>query len=210
MGKRNMRWVILMLLGTVVGCSSVNKSDSSLVEAALNYKPQAMENYVLGAGDVVQINVWRNPDLSGEVKIRPDGKLSSPLVGDVKAAGLTPEQLSKEVRDRIATYVREPQVSVIVMATESYAFRNRVRVTGAVEKPLSIAYTEGMNVLDLLLSAGGLNDFADGNDAVLYRQYEGQTVVIPVRADDLLSRGDVSSNYRMLPGDILTIPEKAL
>lgn len=200
----------LALLTAVAGCSTVQTSDQALIQAALNSKPKMLENYVLGAGDSVMVNVWRNPDLSGNITIRPDGKLSSPLVGDVVASGLTPDQLSKMIRDKISTYVREPQVSIIVTSSASYDFRSRVRVTGAVTKPISIAYTEGMNVLDVVLSAGGLNDFASGNSAVLYRQYDGQTVVIPVKADDLLKKGDVSTNYNLLPGDILTIPEKVL
>lgn len=209
--QKNPKWAIgLMLIGAIAGCTTVQTSEQSLIDAALNYKPKMLENYVLGAGDAVLVNVWRNPDLSGNVTIRPDGKLSSPLVGDVVAAGLTPEQLSKLIRDKISIYVREPQVSVIVTSSASYDFRSRVRVTGAVGKPISLAYTEGMNVLDVVLSAGGLNDFANGNSAVLYRQYEGQTVVIPVKADDLLKKGDVSTNFDLLPGDILTIPEKVL
>ncbi len=200
----------LALLALASGCSTVQTSDPALIDAALKSKPTVLENYVLGAGDAVLVNVWRNPDLSGTITIRPDGKLSSPLVGDVVAAGLTPDQLGKLIRDKISVYVREPQVSIIVTSAASYEFRSRVRVTGAVLKPISIPYSEGMNVLDVMLGAGGLNDFASGNSAVLYRQFEGQTVVIPVRADDLLKKGDVSTNYNLLPGDILTIPEKVL
>lgn len=201
---------VAITLAIGAGCTSIQTSDPALIEAALKYRPSVLENYVLGAGDEIVVNIWRNPDLSGTVVIRPDGKLSSPLVGDVTASGLTPEQLAQVIRERIGTYVRDPQVSVIVTSTGSYEFRSRVRITGAVERPLSIAYSEGMNVLDAVLSAGGLNDFADGNDAILYRQFQGQTVVIPVRAEDLLKRGDVATNYNLLPGDILTIPEKTL
>ncbi|GAA3978299.1 XrtA/PEP-CTERM system exopolysaccharide export protein [Allohahella marinimesophila] len=215
---RSMQWlrratalVLVVSVTAVLGaCETVSYSDSDLIDAALKAKPQSLETYVLGPGDAVSVSVWRNPDLSTETTIRPDGKLSSPLVGDLLAAGLSPEQLATAIEDRLSVYLKEPKVSVIVRNSNSYEFTNRVRITGAVNNPQSIPYKEGVTILDLVLSAGGMTDFAKGGSAILYRQFQQQTVVIPVDLEAIMNGGDIRANYRLLPGDVITVPEKIL
>ncbi|MAM87467.1 MAG: sugar ABC transporter substrate-binding protein [unclassified Hahellaceae] len=209
--RRATALLLIVSVTAVLGaCQSVSYSDSELIEAALKAKPQSLETYVLGPGDAVSVSVWRNPDLSTETTIRPDGKLSSPLVGDLLAAGLSPEQLATAIEDRLSVYLKEPKVSVIVRNSNSYEFTNRVRITGAVNNPQSIPYKEGVTILDLVLSAGGMTDFAKGGSAILYRQFQQQTVVIPVDLEAIMNGGDIRANYRLLPGDVVTVPEKVL
>lgn len=201
---------VLLALTTLVwlaGCAGPQISNQQL-QAALNSTPPSMKHYILGPTDVVKVDVWRNQDLSATVPVRPDGKISVPLIGDVQAAGLTPETLAHNVEKKLQNYIRQPQVSVIVQQMTSHEFTERVRVTGAVKNPQSTPYREGMTVLDVVLSAGGLNNFADGNDAVLYRKVNGKVVALPVHLDDILNQGDIRTNYKLHPGDILTVPER--
>ncbi|MBU6950589.1 MULTISPECIES: XrtA/PEP-CTERM system exopolysaccharide export protein [unclassified Hahella] len=202
--------VLALLAVLFSACSTVKPSDNALVSAALKDRPKMLESYILGPGDVVNINVWRNPELSGGVPIRPDGKLSTTLVGDIVASGKTPAQLAEEIKQKLSVYIREPQVSVVVTGMQSYEFSSRVRVTGAVKSPISIPYRHGMTVMDVVLTAGGLNDFASGDGGVLYRQYQGKTVIIPVKLNEIFQEGDVTTNYELNPGDIITVPEKVL
>lgn len=165
--------------------------------------------YKIGVGDALQINVWRNQELSLAVPVRPDGKISMPLVGDIVAAGLTPLELSDNIVVGLGAYVRSPQVTVIVTNPSSSDFQRRVRITGAVQAPQSIAFREGMTVLDLVLLAGGTNDFASSNNAKLYRKIEGQMKIYPIYLDDLINKGDVRTNYPLQPSDIVTVPERS-
>ncbi|RMF19228.1 MAG: sugar ABC transporter substrate-binding protein [Gammaproteobacteria bacterium] len=207
-----MKALIAVLVAVILaGCSAqqVRVSDPETVKAALAMKPENLKAYILGPGDVVSVNVWRNPDLSISVPVRPDGKISTPLVGDIQAAGRTPTQLSQEMQKALAVYLREPQVSVVVTGMGSYEYLNRVRVTGAVNRPISTPYREGMTVLDLVLDAGNVNNFAESEQAVLYRQMGQKTVVIPVDLRAIVEDGNLASNYRLLPGDVLSVPERA-
>lgn len=140
--------------------------------------------------------------------IRPDGKISVPLIGDVQASGRTPEELAANIETSLSAYIREPQVSVVVTSMGSHEFTDRVRVTGAVVQPTSVPHRDGLTVLDMVLSAGGANAFAALNNAMLYRPLEGEVVAIPIRLGDILNNGDIETNYSMRPGDILTIPER--
>tara|TARA_R100000322_G_scaffold140212_2_gene95956 strand:- start:3696 stop:4268 length:573 start_codon:yes stop_codon:yes gene_type:complete len=183
-------------------------SNSDQINAALTSSPSDAAAYIIGPTDVVKISVWRNPDLSVDVPVRPDGKISAPLVGDVQAAGRSPEQLAQNIKEELSVYIKEPEVTVIVASMGSNEFVDRVRVTGAVKSPLSVPYRKGMTVMDMVLNAGGLNEFAKGDQARLYRKHQGGVVAIPVDVEAILTEGDVRTNYSMHPGDILTVPER--
>lgn len=168
-----------------------------------------LHEYRIGVGDSLRINVWRNEELSSEVPVRPDGKISLPLVGDTKAAGRTTTGLAEALTESLNEYVRNPQVTVIVTNPSSSDFQRRVRITGAVHNPQSMPYREGMTVLDLVLMAGGPNEFSSANRARLYRSVDGKVEVFPVRLRDLIEKGEIETNYPLEPSDIVTVPERA-
>lgn len=167
--------------------------------------------YRIGVDDLVQVSVWRNPELSVTVPVRPDGRISVPLIGDVQAGGRTPAEVARSVEERLGAYVRDPKVAIILTELRSHEFISRVRVTGAVRTPVSIPYRQGMTVLDAVLQAGGVNEFAAPDRARLYRRGEdGEAVrTIDVRLGAILNKGDVASNIAVAPGDIITVPERA-
>lgn len=200
--------LVLLSLTWLAGCAGPQVSSQQAIQQALNSTPPSIKQYILGPSDSVEVSVWRNPDLSVTVPVRPDGKISVPLIGDVQAAGLTPEKLASNIQKQLNTYIREPKVSVIVEQMGSHEYTERVRVTGAVKSPMSTPYRQGMTVLDMVLVAGGLNDFAAPNKAVLYRKVGDKVVAIPVHLEDILTKGDIKTNYKLHPGDILTIPER--
>ena len=162
--------------------------------------------YRIGVGDSLAVNVWRNDDLSITVPVRPDGKISVPLAGDVDVGARTPEEVSAAITTKLAKYIRDPFVTVIVTDMGSEVFRNRVRVTGAVQKPVSIPYRQGMTVLDVVLEAGGVNEFASLSRATLYRRDCSR---LPVRLDHILKRGEMATNYDIRAGDVVTVPQSA-
>lgn len=199
---------LLAALGSafLVACSNVPVESGPPPEV----KEFAMDkNYRIGVGDDVSIKVWRNEELSVQVPVRPDGKVSSPLVGDIVAAGLTTQELSKSISEKLSNYVRNPEVTVIVTNPASADFLRRVRVTGSVRNPLSVSYRQGMTVMDLVLQAGGLTEFASPNKSRLYRTVDGKTKIYPVNLDDILQRGDLTTNYTLYPSDVVTIPERS-
>ncbi|NIR58165.1 MAG: sugar ABC transporter substrate-binding protein [Gammaproteobacteria bacterium] len=165
-------------------------------------------DYRIGVDDLVQVTVWRNPDLSVTVPVRPDGQISVPLVGDVQAGGLTPEQVSSRITRRLERYIREPNVTVIVTELRSHEYLTRVRVTGAVVGPVSIPHRQGMTVLDAVLEAGGVNEFAAPGRTKVYRRRAGETRVIEVRLDQILHDGKLETNVELRPGDVVTVPER--
>ena len=164
------------------------------------------DEYRIGAGDALSINVWRNDDLSVSVPVRPDGKISVPLAGDIEVGNKTPEEVSANITELLSKFIRDPYVTVIVTTMGSDQYRSRVRVTGAVNAPLSIPYRQGMTVLDVVLEAGGLTEFANPSKAILYRK-NGDSVPLDLRG--ILNRGDMSTNYSLVPGDVITVPERA-
>jgi polysaccharide export outer membrane protein len=181
----------------------------SLQAPKIDPEAQAVSAYHIGVDDEVRVSVWQNPGLDVSVPVRPDGKISVPLVGDVDAGGRTPEEVSAEIQEKLKTYVRDPQVTVIVTQLRSHEYLSRVRVTGAVRQPVSVPYRQGMTVLDAVLAAGGTNEFAAGDRTELYRK-EGQgTRAYAVRLDRILKDGDLATNYPVQPGDVITIPERA-
>lgn len=191
---------------------------SLLLMAGCQNKPTVIEqpedsylkdqDYRLGVGDSLAINVWRNPELSAVMPIRPDGKIALSLVGDIHAAGLTVEELTHSINEALLEYVRNPQVVVLLMDSAGADFQRRVRITGAVNAPQSLPYRDGMTVLDLVLIAGGPNDFARGNKAKLYRMTKDGLKVYDIRLNDILEKGIIDTNYRLQPQDIVTIPER--
>ena len=164
------------------------------------------ETYVIGPGDGLQIFVWGHEDLTTAVNVRPDGNISTPLVEDLSASGKTPTELARLGEERLSEYVRTPQVTVIVQNFVG-EYGRQVRVVGQAAQPQSLAYRDGMTLLDLLISVGGLSEFAAGNRAKLVRKVDGEEQTIRVRLDDLINKGDLEQNVRIRPGDVLIIPE---
>ena len=165
-----------------------------------------MSNYRIGPGDVLDIFVWRNPEISTKVPVRPDGKISTPLVEDMVAVGKTPSELARDMEEVLATYIKSPSVNVIVSEFKG-TFAEQIRVVGQAANPQAIPYREGMTLLDVMIAVGGLGEFAAGNRAKLVRNENGRTVEYRVRLSDLLNDGDISQNVVVRPGDVLIIPE---
>ncbi|AFU98968.1 XrtA/PEP-CTERM system exopolysaccharide export protein [Simiduia agarivorans] len=197
-------YLLLPLLFALASCSSQGPVTPP---PTTDYTPVA--DYRVGVGDALQISVWRNEELSVAVPVRPDGKISMPLIGDIVAAGHTPVELAGQITQGLKSFVRNPQVTVIVVNPSSADFQRRIRITGAVQAPQSIPYREGITVLDLVLLAGGTNEFASGNNAKLYRRINGETKVYPIYLDDLINKGKTDTNYPLIPSDIVTVPERA-
>jgi polysaccharide biosynthesis/export protein len=163
------------------------------------------ESYVIGAGDTLQIFVWRNPDLTATIPVRPDGKISTPLVEDMVAVGKTPSQLARDVEAKLAVYVRSPTVNVIV--TQPMGTFGQIQVIGQVTKPGSLPYRAGMKVLDAVLAVQGLTQFAAGNRAKIERSAGDKKQEIKVKLDALVNKGDMRQNLPLQPGDVLVVPE---
>jgi polysaccharide biosynthesis/export protein len=162
-------------------------------------------DYLIGPGDKLQIYVWQNPDLTVTVPVRQDGKVSTPLVEDMVAAGKTPSVLARDIEVVLAEYVRSPKVNVFVL--EAVSALSQVKVTGQVKTPQAMPYHEGMTVLDAVLAAGGLTDFAAGNRAKVVRTANGKSEELKIHLDKLLNSGDMSQNLALRPGDVILIPE---
>ncbi len=200
-----MRNLLFLLCAVIVqACATPDKSAMPAEGEAYS-----AEVYRIGVGDQLRVDVWRNPELSVEVPVRPDGKISAPLVGDVLAAGIAPEDLAQTLTEKLQTFIRSPKVTVVVVNPASADFQQRVRVTGAIQSPTSVAYRKGMTVLDLILVGGGANEFALLNKAKLYRVTEEGTKVYSVRLKDILEKGKLDTNYNLLPSDIVTVPERS-
>ena len=164
--------------------------------------PSADDVYKVGPLDSLNIVVWRNTDLSGTVSVRPDGRISTPLVQDLSVAGKTPPEIAREIEKVLGKYVRDPNVTVLVTSFQG-TFSEQIRIVGEATKPQAIAYRQNMTLLDVMIQAGGLTDFADGNSAVLVRNNTSYTV----RLKDLLKRGDITANAAMAPGDVIIVPQ---
>lgn len=163
-------------------------------------------DYLVGPGDSVNIIVWRNPEVSMSVPVRPDGKITTPLVEDLPASGKTASQLARDIEKALSKYIQEPVVTVIVTAFVG-PYSEQIRVIGQAAKPQALPYRENMTVLDVLIAVGGITDFADGNRASVIRNIGGNPQQFSVRLDDLIKDGDISANVLMRPGDVLVIPE---
>ncbi len=184
---------------TGTGTAGAPPAESAVVDA-----------YKIGVDDEVQVSVWRNPDLSVKAPVRPDGMISVPLVGDVMAGGRSPTEVADEIKGKLKTFVVDPQVTVVLTELRSHEYLSRVRVTGAVRTPVSIPYRQGMTVLDAVLAAGGITEFAAPDRSNLYRKAGESTGTYQVRLDSVLNSGDLSTNYKVAPGDVITVPERVL
>ena len=197
----------LFLSLALVACATSGNAQSGPPPADTS---AAVETYQIGVDDIVQVTVWRNPELGITVPVRPDGMISVPLVGDVKAGGRTPSEVASDLQGKLAAYVRDPQVAVILTDLRSHEYLSRVRVTGAVRQPISIPYRQGMTVLDAVLAAGGVTEFAASDRSDLYRKSSSGTRSYEVRLDRILNRGDLTTNFKVAPGDVITVPERVL
>lgn len=162
--------------------------------------------YIIGPLDNLNIFVWRNPDVSISVPVRPDGRISTPLIEDLTAAGKTPTQLARDVEGELAKFIQDPIVTVIVTGFTG-PFARQVRVVGQATRPQAIPYRDNMTLLDVMVAVGGITEFAAGNRASIVRTVNTEQKQYRVRVSDLVKDGDVSANVQMLPGDILIIPE---
>jgi polysaccharide export outer membrane protein len=197
-----LRGLVLTLLAAV---ASVACAQNAPLPAEPPPSPVDVNQYIIGPGDTLQIFVWRNPELSQTVPVRPDGQISTPLVENIVAVGKTPSQLARDMEKVLSEYVRSPKVNVIVTSPVS-AF-SQIKVVGQVAHPQGVAYREGMKVLDVVLAVGGLGQFAAGNRAKIVRTENGKTEEIKVKLADLLNKGDMKQNYAVKPGDVLVVPE---
>ena len=200
-----LKMIVALLLAQIISACSTN----TLPTATLHPSNAADANsykYLIGAGDVLNIFVWRNPEVSGSFVVRPDGMITTSLVEDIKVAGKTPTELARSIEEILATYLRDPIVTVTVNSFIG-PFSEQIRVIGEAAQPQAISYTQHMTLLDVMIQVGGLTEFADGNDAVLVRIENGQQKQYEIFIDELLKDGEISANVDMLPGDIIIIPE---
>ena len=193
--------VLVFIVMTVTGCST---APGPVVERM----PPRVDtgDYIIGPGDNLNINVWNNPEVSASVPVRPDGKISTPLVEDMQAVGKTPAELGRDVETVLSEYIRSPKVTVIVSGFVG-TFGEQIRVVGQAVNPQAIPYRDRMTLLDVMIEVGGLSPFAAGNRAKIMRWSDGEQIEIPVRVEDLIEKGKIDSNIEMHPGDVLVIPE---
>lgn len=192
---------MLAAVGAVAACAS-----SVDAPAQLTMAPANLTDYIIGPGDQLQLFVWRNPELSATVKVRPDGRISVPLVEDLNVAGKTPSTVGREVEQKLSNYVKDP-IATIIMVDFVGPLDRQVRIVGEAAKPQSIFYRSDMTVLDVLIQAGGLTQFAAGNRSTLIRTLNGKAQTYRVRLDDLIKDGDITANVPLAPGDVLIIPQ---
>jgi polysaccharide export outer membrane protein len=163
-------------------------------------------DYLIGPGDNLNIIVWRNPEVSMSVPVRPDGKITTPLVEDLAASGKTSTELARDIEKALAKFIQQPVVTVIVTGfTGTYG--EQIRVIGQAARPQALPYRRDMSLMDVLIAVGGVTEFASGNGASIIRKVDGKLQKMPVRLNDLIKDGDISANMAMRPGDVLVIPE---
>ncbi len=196
--KNVLKWLAIAAASlAIVGCGSHPAAPSAAASADYSYK--------IGPGDNLNIVVWRNPELSMSVPVRPDGKISSPLIDDLNAMGKDSTTLAREIEKELAKFIRDPVVTVIVTGFVG-PYSEQIRVIGEATKPQILPYKQKMTLLDVMIAVGGITDFADGNKASILRTSENNAQY-SVRLKDLVKRGDVSANVEMKPGDVLIIPQ---
>lgn len=197
--------LIVVLTGyiLIIGCSTTETIEGE----ADTPTASPTSEYLIGAGDTLSVFVWGNKDFSVDVPVRPDGKITTPLVEDITAVGKTPTQLAREIEQRLERYIKRPVVTVLVTEFVGTSFQ-QIRIIGEASRPRAIPYRSGMTVLDVMIAVGGLTEFAAGNRAKIVRTGpDGASQEIEARLDDLLQDGDISANVIMRPGDILIIPQ---
>jgi polysaccharide export outer membrane protein len=199
--KHIVRVSVVLAVAAMAGCSNTPTYPPAPAQTGdYNW------NYLVGPGDSVNVFVWRNPEVSGSFPVRPDGKMTMNLVEDLQASGKTPTQLARDIEKALSKYIQEPIVTVIVGGGIG-PFDQQLRVVGEAAKPQALNYREKMSLIDLMISVGGLTDFAAGNKAYILRTVGDKQEHLGVRLDDLLKGGDISANVDMRPGDVLVVPE---
>ena len=193
------RLAMLALAVVLAGCASKAPVPAELTKAQAH-------NYLIGPGDSVNINVWRNPEVSMSVPVRPDGKITTPLVEDLQAAGKTPTELARDIEKALAKFIQQPVVTVVVTGFVG-TYGEQIRVIGQAARPQALPYKSEMSLMDVLIAVGGVTEFASGNKATILRKVDGKVEKLPVRLNDLIKEGDISANMAMRPGDVLVIPE---
>lgn len=191
------------------GCASTGRTGQSLPPASfVGGSDQVSENYIIGALDEITVFVWRNEELGARVQVRPDGRITTPLISDMIAVGKTPAQLAEDIRVVLAQYIQDPLVSVMINTPQG-TFSQQIRIVGATERPAALPYRANMTLLDAMIAVGGLSEFAAGDRARLIRfdRESGRQSEYDLRIASLLRRGDVSANVRLEPGDVIIIPE---
>lgn len=207
-------WAMLAATVSVAalsGCSTTNRTGNVLPAASFvgdGGTDQVSENYLIGALDEITVFVWRNPELGARVQVRPDGRITTPLITDMVAVGKTPAQLADDIRTALVQYIQDPLVSVMVDRPQG-TFSQQIRVVGATERPAAIPYRANMTLLDAMIAVGGLSEYAAGDRARLIRRDRatGNQREYDLRIASLLRRGDVRANVRLEPGDVIIIPE---
>ncbi len=203
---RTMRWYSALLFAmTISACGGSSVQPSDLAPTAVASPTGA---YLIGPGDTLDIFVWREPELSTSVPVRPDGRISTPLVEDMVAVGRTPTALAREIETVLSEYIRSPHVNVIVRSFVG-TFGEQIRVIGQAAQPQSIVYRDRMTLMDVIIEVGGLTQFASGNRSRVIRNSGSETREIRVRLNDLINEGDLGQNMLMQPGDVVIIPEAA-
>ena len=193
-------FIVLVIAGLQLsGCASLSRPPAPKQASSADY------SYLIGPGDSVNIIVWRNPDLSMVVPVRPDGKITVPLVEDLPAIGKTSTALARDIEKALAKYIRDPVVTVVVTSFVG-PYSEQIRVIGEATRPQTLAYRQKMTLLDVMIAVGGITEFAAGNKATILRTSEGNRQY-SVRLDDLIRNGDVGANVEVKPGDVLIIPQ---
>ena len=196
-----MRCITLISVSFLAACSTAPVANTAPPEPLAS-----ASEYKIGPGDTLNITVWRNPEVSMGVPVRPDGKISTPLVEDLPASGKTPSELARDIEKSLAKYIQQPKVTVIVTNFVGL-YDQQIRVIGQAAKPQALQYRENMSVMDVVIAVGGITEFAAGNKASIVREVNGVQRRLNVRLNDLMRNGDISANVPMRPGDILVIPE---
>ena len=210
-GRIGLKLVLMAGAGALAlsGCAGGGRVGQSLPAASFAGSSEAVsDNYIIGPMDELSVFVWRNPELSTHIQVRPDGRLTTPLISDMVAAGKTPAQLAEDIRIVLSRYIQDPIVSVMVEHPQG-AFSQQVRIVGATEHPAALPYRANMTLLDAMIAVGGLSQYAAGDRARLVRtdHATGRQRQYDLRIAALLRRGDVSANVRLEPGDVIIIPE---
>lgn len=201
-------WLTVVVMFLVSACSTYQTRGTAEQAGRKASEPLKAEAYRIGVDDLVAVNVWRDPELSVSMPVRPDGKITVPLIGDVEAGGRTPDEVATTIRQKLSRYIRNPDVTVILTELRSHEYLSRIRVTGAVENPVSIPYRQGMTALDAVLEAGGTNVYASPDRTRVYRKGKEGTEVIDVRLGRIIDKGDLETNIPLRPGDVVTVPER--
>lgn len=204
------RLVTLVVASSLLtGCYFFNWPDRLPAAPFVSPEEGPGPNYLIGPGDGLSIHVWRNPELSVGVTVRPDGRLSMPLVEDLPATGKTPSQLARDIEEQLGVYIQGPIVTVVVQQFFG-PFSQQVRVVGEAASPQAIPYRANMTLLDVMIQVGGLTEFAAGDRATLVRFEDGEQREYGLKIESLLKDGDIQANVKILPGDVLIIPESIL